>query len=297
MSLRDPSTQELHEHTLRFLVVHSSGLTERFEKGLPKKVDAELKKLGKAVKKYNKRMFSCEEDATGALADAPQGQWHRLSWSVTEQVIELPYPNPGRPKRGQKRPTRTVWRCVPSALERDEEAIERARRSASHFVLVTDHLDEKSWSDARVEAEYHQQSTVEGHTGFRWLKGPAGLAPVFLHKPERIMAMGLVFVLALMVRNYVQFELRRRLRESDRELEILNRRWTSRPTTEAALELFGGVGLVVIRENAYDEVVERHVTNLEYPARQVLKFLGLPVSIFTEPRPDDGQHPPPRYPG
>jgi hypothetical protein len=40
----------------------------------------------------------------------------------------------------------------------------------------------------------------------RWLKGPAAVAPVFLETPTRRRALGLVLVLALMVRNFVRHD-------------------------------------------------------------------------------------------
>jgi transposase len=66
---------------------------------------------------------------------------------------------------------------------------------------VTD-WDADEWS-ARVLDEYRHQSMVEGHTGFRWLKRPAAVAPVFLETPTRIRALGFVFMIALMVRAHL----------------------------------------------------------------------------------------------
>lgn len=92
--------------------------------------------------------------------------------------------------------TETLW-FVEFSLEPDAGAIAVARREASCFVLITDWLREQ-WDDRRVLAGYRHQYIIEGHTGIRWLKGPAAVVPVFLNKPERIRALGLILVLALM---------------------------------------------------------------------------------------------------
>ena len=83
-------------------------------------------------------------------------------------------------------------------LVRDDQAVAQARRRASCFVLITDWSTEE-WDDERVLSEYRYQSLIEGRTGFRWLKGPAAVAPVFQDTPSRLRALGFVFMVALMV--------------------------------------------------------------------------------------------------
>ena len=52
-------------------------------------------------------------------------------------------------------------------------------------------------SDAGVLQAYQEQyTTVE--PGFRWIKNPAAIAPVWLEKPERIAALALLTVLGLL---------------------------------------------------------------------------------------------------
>src|SRR5699024_2668400 len=82
--------------------------------------------------------------------------------------------------KGEEAPTKEVFDLVLTEVVRDEAAIDKARFHARHFVLATDHLDRATWSDERILQEYRHQHMIEGHTGFRWLKGVAEVAPILL---------------------------------------------------------------------------------------------------------------------
>ena len=62
---------------------------------------------------------------------------------------------------------RTTWVLEDDPLERNEEAVERARVHEAHSDLVTDRMD---WDAGRILAEYRHPSLIEGHGGFRWIK-------------------------------------------------------------------------------------------------------------------------------
>lgn len=81
-------------------------------------------------------------------------------------------------------------------LARDGEAIAAARRRVSCLVLVTDRAAEEG-SVERAEA-CRNQSMVEGKPGFRWLEGPAAVAPVMRETRTGIRALGFVFRIAPM---------------------------------------------------------------------------------------------------
>jgi hypothetical protein len=93
------------------------------------------------------------------------------------------------------------------------------------------------------------------------------VAPMFLKTLRRIASLGLVFVLALMVRNYLQFMLRQRLLEEDEKVSYYGRRPpTQKPTAEVLLDLFAGVMVNHVIEDGV--VVERrHGTYFRLPAQ------------------------------
>jgi transposase len=268
--------------TLRFLVVHSDALARLFDAQLDDRLADEDAAVAAAVKRVNRQPAHCEQDALRAGQKAlPALRFHRAELTTQAEVREVKRPNRGRPSKGATTPTETVWRVV-ATVTRDDDAIAAARRHASCFALITDHLEGDGWDDARILAEYRHQGIVEGTTGFRWLKGPAAVSPMFLKTPTRMRALGLVMVLALMVRNYWQFQMRRAARAAG---EKITHPFTKRPvdnlTAEMAMEHFGGMLTLRLRrgEGAWTRM-ERPLTETGV---QLLRYLGVPSSVFWTP--------------
>jgi len=153
-------------------------------------------------------------------------------------------------------------------------------------VLLTDHTDEALWTDTAILAEYKRQHLLEGATGFHWLKGPAAVAPLLLKTPARIRALGLVFLLALMVRNHLQFSLRRvREAQTDTILHPFTNKPIQNPTTEVALAHFGGLS-TILQTSETSEV--RRIPPVLWPmARKILELLGYDEDVYA--RPPDGR--------
>ena len=154
-------------------------------------------------------------------------------------------------------------------------------------MLITDHLDREAWPDSRLYATYQDQHEIEGHGGFRWLKGPAKVAPMFLKLPERIEAMGLVFMLALMVRNYIEWTVRTHLRETGRTVPYYGGHHnTSTPTAEVVWNLFRAVQVNTARLGSH---VRRDLSGLDEAAHLVLAAFNLSEADLRHPR-RDGIH-------
>lgn len=280
MRVIHPRTGEVTTPDMTLLVVHSDGQRTKFDNALNKRLVREERAFMADVKKANKRGIRCPEDAESARDHALKIlKWQDTSMSIEAVEIAEKRPGPGRPKKGDKPPSHTEYRLVYEQLSRADKVIAKAKFHASHFVLVTDRMD---WSDERILMEYRNQSAIEGHGGFRWLKNVALVAPVFLKTPSRIAALGLVFMLALMVRNYLQFELRRQLEATDQTVggRKKNTR-TNKPTTETALLHFMGVSSV--RASADDRIVQRSVDALSADAKVILELLRVHPDIFTRP--------------
>ncbi|MEM6929732.1 MAG: IS1634 family transposase [Myxococcota bacterium] len=281
---------------MRFLVVASDSLREQFDNKLHKTLEREATAVDKKLKPLNAKGFSCEEDARKAAATLPGlAPLHQVTATLTSEPERVKRAKAGRPRKDEVVETRTVWR-LEVTLEVDDERVEAARRRAGCFVLVSDWTEEL-WSDEELLAEYRQQHLIEGHTGFRWLKGPAAVAPVFLKTPHRIRAMGLVLILALMVRNSIQATMRRQLAERN---ETLPHPFTKKPesklTTEMAFEHFGGLLTQVV---TLGEHTRRMPVRLSDPARHLLDLFGMDESIFSPRLRVDGkwENAPPETPG
>ena len=85
-----------------------------------------------------------------------------------------------------------------------------------------------------------------------------------------------------MVRNYMQWEIRRCLAEADRTLPNMNKQPTAKPTAENIFHYFGGVTVALIYRNG--TVAERHVCGLNEAALEALEILGVSPAVFSTPR-------------
>jgi len=79
--------------------------------------------------------------------------------------------------------------------------------------------------------------------GFRWIKNPAAIAPVWLEKPERIAALAMLTVVGLLVYNVIQRQVRLYLHTHDQQLPG-NKGMTTTPTAAVVLALFAQVALI-----------------------------------------------------
>ena len=97
-------------------------------------------------------------------------------------------------------------------------------------------------TDAEMLQAYQEQHiTVE--PGFRWIKHPAAISPVWLEKPARIAALAMLTVVGLLVYAVIQQQVRLYLREHDRHIPG-NKGPTATPTAAVVFALFTPVMLV-----------------------------------------------------
>lgn len=266
---------------MRFLIVHSDSLAANFQAQLPKRLTGEQAAVAGALARVNRKPASCQQDGLRAAQKAlPKLRFHTVTLALEPEERPVKRARRGRPRKAAGTPTETVW-LARATVERDEAAVLRERQHASCFPLMTDHLETPGWDDVRILAEYRHQDIVEGNTGFRWLKGPAAVSPMFLKTPTRMRALGLVMVLALMVRNYWQFRMRAAAREAD---ERIVHPFTKRPvanlTAEMAMDHFAGMQAVLLRR---DEGWTRIPRSFSPTAAQILRYLRVPEAVFWTP--------------
>ena len=265
----------------RYLVVWSDVLAGKFDRGLPERLQRESEDFLTQHERVFAKGFACEKDARSAANRLLRKlELHTVEQEVRCEEHRVKRDKPGRPRKGEAPQTETLW-FVEFSLEPDAEAIAAARREASCFVLLSDWLHD-AWDDRRVLAEYRHQYIIEGHTGFRWLKGPAAVAPVFLNKPERIRALGLILVLALMIRNHIQYTLRQGMRERNRGVDHpFRKKEDQKLTTEMAMEWFGEIRSVLFADPTGQWT--RLAPTLRPQALDLLGLLGLSPALFLVP--------------
>jgi transposase len=99
-------------------------------------------------------------------------------------------------------------------------------------------------TDATILEAYQEQHTsVE--PGFRWIKNPVAISPVWLEKPERIAALAMLTALGLLVYTLIQRQVRLYLYAQGQQLPG-NKGPTAVPTATVVFTLFSPVMMVHI---------------------------------------------------
>jgi hypothetical protein len=124
------------------------------------------------------------------------------------------------------------------------ESLDRPAEENGWTVLATTVRAEEGTDAEILQAYQEQHTTVE--PGFRWIKNPAAISPVWLEKPERIAALAMLTVVGLLVYSVIQRQVRLYLRTHEQQLPG-NKGETATPTATVVLSLFAPVAVVHFR--------------------------------------------------
>ena len=144
--------------------------------------------------------------------------------------------------------------------------IEAEKISSGRFILATNILDAKIVSNEQILSEYKAQQSNE--RGFRFIKDPLFFtSSVFVKKPERVEAIGMIMGLCLLVYNLAQRKLRQQLEATNQGVKNQVKKLTNKPTMRWIFQMFQAVHLVTING-------EKQISNLNQDRQDVLKHLG-----------------------
>jgi hypothetical protein len=194
------------------------------------------------------RWFACAADAEAAIAEYEgrgQGRrgrqprpwrYHVLHYQVEAVSVPQKRLRRGRPPKAEAPQIEVRYRLVvrPEALVPAEDA-------HGWTVLATTMQPEVGTDTEILQAYQEQHVTVE--PGFRWIKNPAAISPVWLEKPERIAALAMLTVVGLLVYAVIQRQVRLYLREQHQHIPG-NKGPTALPTAAVVFDLFTPVTLV-----------------------------------------------------
>jgi hypothetical protein len=77
------------------------------------------------------------------------------------------------------------------------------------------------------------------------------LGPVYLKKPERVEAMGYVFILVLLIASYLEYRVRKALRDRGEYYIQPNGQKSTRPSVRTILEVLETVLVIYFNGNLY----------------------------------------------
>jgi transposase len=272
------------QEELRFVVVHSSQLAQQQSQSYTAVQVKEAEVVAAHVRQVQARWFACLPDAEAAIA-AYEGQgpghrgrrprpwrYHVVRYRSVADTRRTRRARRGRPAKMDPSPLESGYRLVVEL-----EALSNPEEDNGWTVLATTVSAEGGTDREILQAYQDQNTTVE--SGFRWIKNPAAIAPVWLEKPERIAALAMLTVLGLLVYSVIQRQVRLYLRTHDQQLPG-NKGLTATPTAAVVLALFAPVALVQLWIDE-QEVVQ--LSGVQPYHLVVCDALGLDSSWYAAP--------------
>jgi transposase len=270
-------TVTLYGNEYRVVVVHSSAHDKRRQKRIEREIKKSETSLHKLLEKETKREFFCRADAEQAAARllASGTELHSLEISANEKVRNVR----GRPKKDQPPKVASVRYVLDAKVHQNIEQIERKRREAGCFVLLSNVplQGDNAQTGADLLRAYKEQYGIERN--FSFLKDPLIVNDIFLKKPERIEVLGSILLMSLLVWNLIEHVLRQHVSEKNVDLPGWDNKRTRRPTAFMMSTKFSG--LQILRIGA--------ICRLAMPLTDVQQFylnaLGLTEQHFLTPAP------------
>jgi transposase len=233
---------------IRFLVVHSSQLAQQAATAYAAAQAKEAERVAEHIQRVEARWFACAADAEAAISDYEgrgQGRrgrkprlwrYHALHYRVEAVSLPKKRTRRGRPPKAETPEVAVRYRLVVSP-----EAVVLPEEAQGWTVLATTLRSEVCTDVEILQAYQEQHITVE--PGFRWIKNPAAISPVWLEKPERIAALAMLTVVGLLVYAVIQRQVRLYLRDHHQQIPG-NKGPTATPTAAVVFALFTPVMLV-----------------------------------------------------
>jgi transposase len=269
------SSVTLYGKPYRAVVVHSSSQDQRRQKALARERQASYTALEATVREAAQQEYFCRADAEAAAAKlrAQQSAYHR----VEVMVEEHPKNGPGRPSQKQPRVVKTLRYGLKVTLHEQAEVIARKVQELGCFVLLTNvpTEGERAHRAGEVRRAYKEQHGVEQN--FAFLKDPVIVNSLFLKKPERIEALGLVLLLALLLWRLVERALRIHVETTGSTLTGWDKKETQKPTAFMMMTKFAAV--IVVKVGAYRQLAQP----FSAVQQSYLSALGVSASYFTLP--------------
>jgi transposase len=242
------SDGQVAQEEVRFVVVHSSPLahqqTQTYAVGQAKAAEA----VADHVKRVQAQWLACRPDAEAAIA-AYEGRgpgrrgrrprpwrYHVGRYHTVAETRHTRRARRGRPAKTEPPPMESGYRLVVEV-----ESLPHPEEDNGWTVLATTVSAEVCTDTEILQAYQEQHPTVA--PGFRGIKNPAAISPVWLEKLERIAALAMLTVIGLLVYSVIQRQVRLYLRRHDQQIPG-NKGPTATPTAAVGLALFAQVALV-----------------------------------------------------
>ena len=271
------TTVSIEGTAYRAIVLHSSAYDKRRQKRIDRIIKNDKNELGRKIKDMIHQPFKCLPDAetmAAELINSAHKGFHRMYVDITE----IPRYGRGRPKTGEPRKPKRIEYELNITIEENAEAIEKLRFEAGCFVLITNvpsQDKDQKWTGEELLRLYKEQDGIEKNFGF--LKDPAIVNAIFLKKPERVEALGLILLLCLLLWRLVERNLKLYVKETDTLLPGWKKQLTRNPTSFMMTTKFLNILVITIGKQ------RKLAKPLNKTQLQYLKALQIKPECFVTP--------------
>lgn len=250
----------------RLIVVKSLDAEAKEQKTAIKNATNQTQKHLKKWEDFQKKTFSCQEDAQKAFEKCVQTLDFITIGPMEIQEIQK-FKKPGKPQKGEY--PKIEYKVKATAID-NISRVEQNQNECGFFILATNQLGEKALSGADILKEYKGQ--IKAEKGFRFLKDPYFFASsLFLKKPERIMALMMVMTLSLAVYAALEYKIRKNLTAQDTFFPDQKRKPTQTPTARWVFITFTGIHILNIKNKEHSTEL---ILNLNEKHEIILNILG-----------------------
>jgi transposase len=257
----------------RAVVVHSSAQDKRRQQRLARDIQTSYSTMQTTARAAEHQEYFCRADADAAAARlrAVSAAYHRLEVAVEDRLVY----GRGRPSAHKPRPITARRSRLKTAISPQTERIARMEEEAGCFVLLTNvpTAGEVAHSARDILTVYKEQHGTEQNYGF--LKDPVIVNSLFLKKPERIEALGLILLLALLLWRLMERTMRTYVDTTRTPLPGWDKKATERPTAFMMITKFAGV---IVFQCGHDRQLARPLSVVQ---QQYLTALDVPATCFT----------------
>jgi len=223
----------------RWLLIFSQQAYDREKKTLMKRVKKEKDEFTKACWHLNNQLFGCTHDAEKQVAQLHKKyRYHRIQYIIeaVEKYECRGRPNPLTPKvlQGYR---------INYTITENEDAIVSTLNKKGRFVLATNQLSQEELPCEKILSQYKEQQSVEG--GFRFLKDPWFMLDSFFVKTRRrIEALMMVMTLCLLVYNFSQYRVRKKLQDNGDTVPNQLGKPIDNPTVKWLFQCMEGISII-----------------------------------------------------
>jgi transposase len=266
-------TVTLYGTPYRAVVVHSSAQDKRRQQRLARDIQASYSTLQTTARTAEQQAYFCRADADAAAAAlrGVHAAYHRVDVTVEER----PLYGRGRPSPDKPRTIKAMRYRLKTTISTQAERMARLEEEAGGFVLLTNvpTAGDLAHSASDILTVYKDQHGTEQNYGF--LKDPVIVNSLFLKKPERLEALGLILLLALLLWRVMERTMRTSVDTTSTPLPGWDKKATERPTSFMMVTKFAGV--IVLHLGDHRQLARP----LSVVQQQYLKALDVPVACFT----------------